>query len=280
MNYHFFQKVIFTLVLCLALESPVLAEFPQLSVTNDPVEVRFICLAPSPYRNRHDSLRAGFGIFLLLRQAIDENHLNISTSYYDGSTFYENTQKIQAVLNGPEVILLGGSTWAQGPAYYVRRFFELAGTTNLSGVSASAWATAGGAHTGGELVVSTTLRSLMGMGAKIFTLGQKYMVFTTDERLFPAAGAFSLLDLWYMDQFARNIAVEALVGNDRAKAKKLSQELGTSPYYFQQNFPPSPRKLSEYVDLQRRLNAAANPNSPEYKELRAMLANDTSKAGK
>lgn len=279
MNYRFFRKVISTLVLGLVIESPVFAELPQLSVANDPVEVRFICLAPSPYTNRHDSLRAGFGIFLLLRQAIDENNLNISTSYYDGSTFYENSEKIKAVLNGPEVILLGGSTWTQGPTYYVRRFFELGGATDLTGVSASAWATAGGMHTGGELVVSTTLRSLMGMGAKIFTQGQKYMVFTTDERLYPVAGAFSLLDLWYMDQFARKIAVEALFGNDRTKAQMLSKELGTSPFYFKGNFPPSPKKLSKYIDLQRKLNAAADPNSPEYKELRSMLANEPSKAG-
>jgi len=277
MNYRFFRKIVFfTIIFSLAIESPVFAKSTQLSVANDSVEVRFICLSPSPYNNRHDSLRAGFGIFLLLRQAIDKNNLNILTSYYDGSSFYENREKVREVIDGPDVILLGGSTWAQGPAYYMRRFLELGGATNLIGVSASAWATAGGAHTGGELVISTTLRSLMGMGAKTFTLGQKYMVFTTDERLPPTThGAFSLFDLWYMDQFARNIAVEALFGNDRTKAKKLSKELGTSPhYYINENFPPSSEKLNEYIELQRRLNAAAIPSSPEYKELRSMLANE------
>lgn len=43
----------------------------------------------------------------------------------------------------------------------------------------------------------------MGMGADVFTLGQKYMVFTTDERYHVKAGEFQLFDVWTMDQFAR-----------------------------------------------------------------------------
>ena len=46
-------------------------------------------------------------------------------------------------------------------------------------------------HTGGEMVVNDTLRSLMGMGASVFTLGQQYMVFTTDERINGPAAASS-----------------------------------------------------------------------------------------
>jgi hypothetical protein len=121
--------------------------------------------------------------------------------------------------------------------------------------------------------VSGILRSLMGMGAQTFTLGQKYMVFTTDERLDPpVAGAFSTLDLWYMDQFARTIAVIALAGNDRAAAEKLARQLGTSPYYFMTNYPPGEAVLRRYGPLQQRLNAAADPSSDAYKQLVAKLA--------
>jgi hypothetical protein len=237
------------------------------------VEVRLICLAPSPFTHRHDALRAGFGIYLLLEDVILQQQLPIRTSYYDGSAFYNDRKRIAEVLTGPRVIVVGGSTWSQGPSLYVRQFFELAGGQNLSGVSASAWATAGGAHTGGEEVVSGSLRSLMGMGAQTFTLGQKYMVFTTDERLDPpVTGAFSTLDLWYMDQFARTIAVVALAGNDRAAAEKLARQLGTGPYYFMTNYPPSEAVLRSYVPLQQRLNAAANPSSDAYKQLVAKLA--------
>jgi len=237
------------------------------------VEVRLICLAPSPYSHRHDALRAGFGIYLLLQNLILEQRLPIRISYYDGSAFSGDRVRVAEVLKGPRVIAVGGSTWSQGPSLYVRQFFELAGGQYLGGVSATAWATAGGAHTGGEEVVSGMLRSLMGMGAQTFTLGQKYMVFTTDERLDPpVAGAFSTLDLWYMDQFARTIAVIALAGNDRAAAEKLAGALGTSPYYYMTNYPPSEAVLRAYGPLQQRLNAAADPNSDAYKQLVALLA--------
>ncbi|MCG8418382.1 MAG: hypothetical protein MJE77_10610 [Proteobacteria bacterium] len=237
------------------------------------VEVRFICLAPSPYFHRHDALRAGYGIFLLLQDLIREQRLPIKVSYYDGSSFYDDRDQIRKVLDGPQVIAVGGSTWSQGPAHYVRRFFELGGAEYLGGASATAWATAGGSHTGGEEVVSGILRSLMGMGAQIFTLGHKYMVFTTDERLEPRTpGAFSKLDLWYMDLFARTIAVTAMAGHSRVKAKLLSKQLQISPhYYFMKSYPPSPQLLSRYDPLQKRLNEAADQNSAAYKQLRADL---------
>lgn len=237
------------------------------------VHVRFLCIAPSPYSNRHDALRAGFGIYLLLRDLIAAHALPIELSYYDASAFFEDTARIQAVLQDPDVLVIGGSTWNQGPAYYVRRFFERSGETYLGGVAASAWATAGGAHTGGEEVVATTLRSLMGMGAATFTLGQKYMVFSTDERLDPPTpGAFALLDLYYMDLFARTIAVTALARQDRNTARKLANALGASPFYYMHGYPTSTESLARYRPLQARLNAAADAASQEYEALRALLA--------
>lgn len=239
----------------------------------DPIEVRFICLAPSPYTDRHDALRAGFGIYLSLQNLLLENRLPISLSFYDGSTFYDDSERVQAALSGADVLLIGGSTWNQGPAFYLRRFLEQAGATFLGGVVASAWATAGGSHTGGEEVVGTTLRSMMGLGASVFTLGQKYMVFTTDERIAPAEpGHFSLLDVYYMDQFARYIAVTAMARQDRAAAQRLAKALAVSPFYFLGSFPHSDAELARYRPLQARLNAAADASSPEYLALRALLA--------
>jgi hypothetical protein len=257
-------------------QAPASPELPQACVEQSgdaPVEVRLISLAPSPYTNRHDALRAGFGIFLSLRQIIDTHRLPLRVSYYDGSALIEDATAIRAVLQGARVLVIGGATWSQGPTYHMRRFFELAGAQPLSGVSATAWATAGGAHTGGEEVVATTLRSLMGMGAQTFTLGQKYLVFTTDERLDPPTpGAFSLLDLWYMDQFARTIAVVALAGSDARKADALSRQLAVSPYYYANGFPPDQATLASYRALQERLDAAADPQSDAYRELRSLLS--------
>jgi hypothetical protein len=240
--------------------------------------VRFLSIAPSPYSRRHDAFRAGFGVFLSLRKHIDASRLPLRITYYDGSCFFDNAVAIADALRGPQLFVLGASTWSQGPSFHVRRFLELAGSQDLLGASATAWATAGGAHTGGEEVISTVLRSLTGMGAQTFTLGQKYMVFTTDERVGPEApGAFTLLDLWYMDQFARYIAVVALAGNDRERAATLSEQLGVSPHYYTSNFPPSEQTLAGYRDLQGQLNAAANQDSDAYRHLRSLVANTCAK---
>ncbi len=268
--------VCFTVLGCATVAPP--PPLPEVSISpraeNETAEVRFICFAPSPYTNRHDALRAGFGIFLSLQQLIEAHNLPLSTSYYDGASFFEDTTQINKVLQDPQVLVLGGSTWVQGPAFYIRRFFELAGSQNLGGVSATAWATAGGYHTGGEVVVSTILRSLMGMGAKTFTMGQKYMVFSTDERLSPSqSGAFSLFDVWYMDQFARYIAVVALAHHDRQQFRMLSEQLGASPFYYRNNFPPDERTLKRFSPLQKELNAAADPDSDAYRRLRSLLSN-------
>lgn len=236
-------------------------------------EVRLLCFGPSPYTSRHDSMRAGFGIFLLLQQAIRENNLPLTTTIYDAFPAVENADQGRALLRGVSVLVVGASTWAQGTPYYVRRFFELTNPEYLGGVSATAWVTSGGAFTGGEVVVQDTLRTLMGMGAQVFTLGQKFVVFTTDERIDPpTAGEFALLDLWFMDQFARYIAVVALAGNDREKSAALAARLGVSLVYYR-NFPRDVAALQErYGALRDRLNAAASPSSDAWRELTALLS--------
>ena len=110
------------------------------------------------------------------------------------------------------------------------------------------------------------------VGAQAFTLGQKYMVFITDERIDPpTAGEFALLDLWFMDQFARYIAVVALSGNDRAKSAELSARLGVSQTYYQ-NFPRDVAALQQrYGALRDRLNAAASPTSEAWRDLTSLL---------
>lgn len=238
--------------------------------------VAFISFAPSPYSNRHDCMRAGFGIYLLLDQHIKEHKLPIELSYFDGTTFLDDKKTITRVMNHADVYILGGSTWGQGPTYYVRRFFEQAGAVNMMGVSASAWATAGGAHTGGEEVVHSMLRGMMGMGAEVFTLAQKYMVFTTDERMSPREpGAFAPLDLWYMDRFSRWILVQTLA-DDRVEAKSLADKFQVSPLYYLQtgagSFPPTDEELARYEPLRKRLNTASDPDSQAWKELVALLA--------
>ena len=233
-------------------------------------EVRFLCFAPSPYTGRHDAMRAGLGIFLSLRRVAEEHKLALRASFYDGMPAFEDQEKGKALLRGARVLVFGSSTWAQGSAYYIRRYFELVNNESLLGAVASAWATAGGAHTGGELVVEDTLRTAMSMGAQVFSLGQKYMVFTTGERLSPPEGQFTLLDGWYMEQFARTIAVAALEDGNRARTAALAAKLGIGHEYWRK-LPKSDRELEpRYGALCDRLNAAADAKSEAWRGLEAL----------
>ena len=238
-------------------------------------EVRFLCFAPSPYTGRHDATRAGLGIYLSLDRVIREYKLDLRASFHDGMPVFEDAEKGRALLRGARVLLFGSSTWAQGSAYYIRRFFELTNNEPLLGATASAWATAGGAHTGGERAIEDTLRTAMSMGAQVFSLGQKYMVFTTDERLGAPEGDFSLLDCWYMEQFAKTIAVAALAGPDRGRTAALAARLGIGHEYWRA-FPASEKELEpRYGKLRDRLNAAADARSEAWRGLSALIARTT-----
>ena len=245
------------LVLLLAALAAPAAEVP---------EVRFLCFAPSPYTARHDALRAGLGIYLSLEDAIAAHKLPLRATFHDGSRSFDRAEPALGLVRGARVLVIGGSAWAQGSSYYLRRFFELVDTEPLAGVSVTAWATAGGAHTGGETVIGDIFRTAMGMGAQVFSLGQKYMVFTTDERPSPREGQFTPMDAWYMDQFARAIAVVALAGQDPARAAALSRQLGTSPQYWNL-LPKDEAALARYAPLLGRLNAAADPKSEAWRRL-------------
>ena len=234
-------------------------------------EVRFLSFAPSPYTGRHDAMRAGLGILLSLERVSAEHRLSLRTSFYDGVPAVEDAARGRALLRGARVLVFGGSTWAQGSSYYLRRYFELTNNESLLGASATAWATAGGAHTGGERVIEDTLRTAMSMGAQVFSLGQKCMVFTTDERFAPPEGDFTLLDCWYMEQFAKTIAVAALAPPDRARTAALAARLGIGHEYWRA-FPKSERELApRFGALRDRLNAARNAKSEAWKGLSALV---------
>ncbi len=251
------------------------AEEP-IAVTTPPparqVEVRFLNLAPSIYTHRYDSLRAGLGIALELRSLAEARGLPIKITFRDATATLDRPEAAKALLHGADVLVLGGSTWAQGSSRFERQFFEETGSESLWGVQATAYTTAGGSHTGGEMVVADTLRSLMGMGASVFTLGQKYMVFTTDERInAPAPGQFMLIDVWFMEQFAKAIAVEAVAKSDPVAAEKLAARLELTHTYYK-DFPRDETalraRLGGVLDL---LNSAAKPAFRRVPENRRTL---------
>ncbi len=196
-------------------------------------EVRFLTFAPSSYTKRFDSVRAGLGIALHLKRLGDENALPVRIGFINGVPALRNEGEARALLRGAPVLVIGGSTWSQGSSAPLRRFFEITGSESLWGISASVWATAGGSHTGGEMVVQDSMRSLMGMGAQTFTLGQKLMVFSTDERIGGSPGEFTLLDSWYVEQFAKVLLLQAHARGDPAMAREIARKLKlTHAYYF------------------------------------------------
>ena len=206
---------------------------PGGSTKKEAPEVRFLTFAPSSYTKRFDSVRAGLGIALHLKRLSEENSLPVRVGFINGVPALRNEGEARALLRGAPVLVLGGSTWSQGSSSPLRKFFEITGSESLWGVSASVWTTAGGSHTGGEMVVQDSMRSLMGMGAHTFTLGQKLMVFSTDERIGSSPGEFTLLDSWYMEQFAKVLLLQAHTKGDPATAREIAQKLNlTHAYYF------------------------------------------------
>ncbi len=237
--------------------------------------ISLISLAPSPYTNTHDSMRAGYGIFYFLHKLTQEHTLPLSAKYYDGALALGDVVALEAMTNNHDVLIIGASVWSQGSTRYTRQFFEDIGAGDWLGKSVSAWATAGGQHTGGSVLVADTLRSAMGLGARVFSLGQKYMVFSTDERIGITDHHFTLLDMWFMQQFACAIAVEALTHIAYKTAEENTSTLGCYPHYYTR-IPKAAGGLDEFAPFADFLNRASNPASEEWRSVRAHISNHPS----
>jgi hypothetical protein len=231
-------------------------------------EIRLVCVAPSPYTRRYDALRAGYGIIKLLKFHIQKQGLPMETSLYDGAKRLGSPAEVKSLFaNRPSVLLIGSSTWGQGSNRFIRQLFELVSDVSLIGVRASCWVTSGGAHTGGEIVALDIQRSLQGLGASVFSLGQKLMVLTTDEREELAAGQFALLDVWFLDQFARMTILQAV--DTDAEREKLRSALAFDVNYYQRFPLKSADYQTQVRETHRFLNDAAKPTSPERQEVMA-----------
>lgn len=233
-------------------------------------DIRLIVLAPSPYTNRMDSIRAGYGIKTLLEARIQQLGLPFTVGFYDGVKRLEDVTSLAALFSySPRVIVMGSSTWGQGSNRYIRQLFEVLPQQSIIGTQASSWVTSGGAHTGGEVVAQDIQRSLMGIGASVFNLGQKLVIFTTEERDEIAFGEFTLLDVWVMDQFAQLILLQALQrrGAGLPTPEKVQAILGFQINYFAR-FPLTPADFTKEIRrLRLFLNRALSPSSPERAEI-------------
>jgi hypothetical protein len=237
-------------------------------------DIRLIVLAPSPYTLRMDSIRAGYGIKTLLETHIQQLGLPFTVGFYDGVKRLDNVTSLTELFSSsPRVILMGSSVWGQGSNRFVRQLFEILPQQSIIGTQASSWVTAGGSHTGGEVVAQDIQRSLMGIGASVFNLGQKLVVFTTEEREDIPFGEYTLLDVWVMDQFAQLTILQALQrrGPGLPDPEKVQAALGFQINYFAR-FPLPPAAFTkEMRRLRLFLNRAIKPSSPERMEILSFL---------
>lgn len=251
-----------------------LAAKPLLPQSTTTADIRLIVLAPSPYTHRMDSIRAGYGIKALLEAHIQQLGLPFAVGFYDGVKRLDDVTTLAELFsNSPRVILMGSSVWGQGSNRYIRQLFEVLPQQSIIETQASSWVTAGGAHTGGEVVAQDIQRSLMGIGASVFNLGQKLVVFTTEEREAIPFGEFTLLDVWVMDQFAQLVVLKALQrpGTGLPNPDTVQAILGFKIDYFAR-FPLSQADFTkEMRQLRIFLNRAANPSSPERMKILSSL---------
>ena len=233
--------------------------------------LRFLHFSASTATNRHDSHRAGLGIVGFLDALIHEHNLPLRTEYRWALPVVADRAAAPALLDGADMIVVGSPTYGQGSPWFVRRFFELTTSCALWGKLGTAWATAGGQHTGGETVVADTLRSLQGLGACTFSFAQKTTVFGTNQK-FLADGVFDLIDVWFMDQFARTIALQAMAR--REPGENWAGRFGLEVNYYR-NFPTEAQMAVQLGNWRDLLNAPLSGDpSAAYHALTAKLGFD------
>lgn len=252
----------------------ILLPTPLRSAPPASIDIRLIAVAPSPYTNRMDSIRAGYGLKTALETRIRQLGLPFTVGYFDAVKRLDNPTSLAELFSGsPRAMLIGSSTWGQGSNRYVRQLFEVVPQQSLLDVQASSWVTSGGAHTGGEVVAQDIQRSMMGIGASTFNLGQKLVVFTTDERDNLVPGEFTLIDVWVMDQFAQMIILKSLQrgGPGLPPPAEVQDALGFNIDYFSK-FPLGDAELTQDIRrLRRFLNRATASTSPERAEILGSL---------
>lgn len=213
--------------------------------------IRFLHFSASTATNRHNSHRAGLGIVGFLNALIRAHALRLRAEYVWALPSVADRAAAPALLAGADMIVIGSPTYGQGSPWFVRRFFELTTGVALWGKLGTAWATAGGQHTGGETVVADTLRSLQGLGACTFSFAQKTMVFGTNQK-FLADGMFDLIDLWFMERFARTIALQAMARRD--PGADWAGRFGLEVNYYR-TFPTEPEMAAQLGAWRDSLNA-------------------------
>jgi len=126
-------------------------------------------------------------------------------------------------------------------------------------------ATASGLHTGGEVAVADTLRSLPGLGAFTLSFAQKILVLGHQQK-FDREGEFDLIDLWCLRQFARMRLLYGSLRGEPDAASGWADRLGLATDYYRR-FPTQGEFLTLFEGVQARLNAPLTTPVSAYDQL-------------
>lgn len=214
--------------------------------------LRVLHFSPSTATGRHDSYRASLVFTWFVRQAIETVGSPIKVDLVWALPAIASREKAHHLMSGVDLVVIATPTYAQGSPWFVRRFLELCAGLQLWGCLGTTFASAGGQHTGGDVAVADTLRSLMGMGMATFTFAQKLVVFGAQQK-FATDGTFELLDLWFLQQLART-AVTHLVGRSGSRSfLEMAQFWKLDTGYYNQ-FPTADGLAADLGQLRDRVN--------------------------
>ncbi len=218
-----------------------------------PHPIRLIHFSPGTATGRHDSHRACLALGWFLSEAALETGCSQPWELCWAMPTIHSREAIQNLLSRAAVLVIATPTYAQGSPWYVRRFFELSAGLAAWGTPATAFATSGGLHTGGEQAVADTLRSLQGLGAATFSFAQKQLVLGTGQKFTPD-GTFDLIDTWFLRQFARTILLHAVLRSAPDDADLWADRLDLTTDYYRR-FPPEVALESSLGRIRDLLNA-------------------------
>jgi flavodoxin len=214
--------------------------------------VRVLHFSPGTATGRHDGHRAALGFLAFLREAAVAAAPELRSELVWALPAIGSRPDVHRLLSEVDLLVIVTPTYGQGSPWFLRKFFEQTRGLGLWGVLATVIATSGGQHTGGEMAVMDSMRSLQGAGACTFTFAQKLLVLGTQQRE-TAEGMFEPADAWFLRQLARTCVVQWLCrrhGPGTGPARRLGVDTG---YYLY--FPDRHRLVSETGDILRHMNA-------------------------
>lgn len=224
--------------------------------------LRILHFSPSTASGRHDSHRAALAFVWFVREAVQEVGTDIAVDLVWALPAITSKLRVHELLSNADLLVLTSPTYAQGSPWFVRRFLELGAGLQLWGKLGTAFATAGGQNTGGDVTVADTLRSWTGLGMCVFTFAQKHVVFGTQQK-FAADGEFELIDVWFLRQLARTCVFQLVVRGEPANAEAWARRLGVETGYYR-SFPTEADLTVLLGGIRDRLNASLSQGIAAY----------------